>query len=193
MYRAEDEALRRHVALKVLSPALAADPDQKARFLNAARAAALVMHPHVAAIHEVGESGARVWVATELVEGPTLRSRLTGRPLLLLDTLRIGEQVAEGLAAAHERNLAHGDLRPEKVVLGPGGHVKVVGLGLGGEESGPGEEMYGRGEDLGAKEGSQAYDTRTDVYRLGVMLYEMATGRALVAEAGRTLAVSVIG
>jgi tetratricopeptide (TPR) repeat protein len=163
VYRAEDEALRRPVVLKILSPALASDPEHKARFLRAARAAALVTHPHVAAVHEVGESEGRVWVAMEKVEGPSLRSRLAGRPLPLLDTLRIGEQVAEGLAAAHEKNLAHGNLSAEKVVLGPGGQVKVVDLGLGDGDSG--------------EEGSQAYDARTDVYRLGAMLYEMATGR----------------
>jgi tetratricopeptide (TPR) repeat protein len=184
VYRAEDEALRRHVVLKILSPALASDPDHKARFLNAARAAALVAHPHVAAVHEVGESEGRVWVAAELVEGPTLRDRLAGRPLPLLDTLRIGEQVAEGLAAAHERNLAHGDLRPEKVVLLPGGQVKVVDFGLGDTEPGAGAQE-------GGKAGNQPCDSRTDVYRLGAMLYEMATGRVPVPDGERTQPVSV--
>jgi tetratricopeptide (TPR) repeat protein len=170
VYRAEDEALRRHVALEVLNPAHAADPDSKSRFLNAARAASLVTHPHVAAVHEVGESEGRVWVAMELVEGATLRSRLAGRPLPLVETLRIGEQVAEGLAAAHERGLAHGDLRPEKVVLLPGGQAKVVDLGLAGEDGGAAH--------------AGPYDTRTDVYRLGAMLYEMATGQVPHAAEG---------
>jgi tetratricopeptide (TPR) repeat protein len=170
VYRAEDEALRRHVALKVLYPALASDPEHKARFLDAARAASLVTHPHVAAVHEVGESDGRVWVAMELVEGPTLRSRLTGRPLPLLDTLRIAEQVAEGLAAAHDRNLAHGDLKAEKVVLGPGGQVKVVDLVLAAGTA----------------------DPRDDVCRLGSMLYEMATGQRPPADASATIPPSTL-
>jgi tetratricopeptide (TPR) repeat protein len=181
VYRAEDEALRRHVVLKILSPALASDPDHKARFLQAAGAAAMVTHPHVAAVHEVGESEGRVWVATELVEGPTLRSRLIGQPLPLLDMLRIGEQVAEGLAAAHEQGLAHGDLKPEKVVLGPGGQVKVLNLGLA-------DERLGVGDSESGMEAGRVYDTRTDVWRLGAMLYEMATGRPPETEAGAEVA-----
>lgn len=81
-YRAEDQALRRPVALMVLSPALASDPDHKAKFLRAARAASLVTHPHVAAVHEVGESEGRVWVAMELIEGKALRGlQALGGPL----------------------------------------------------------------------------------------------------------------
>jgi tetratricopeptide (TPR) repeat protein len=173
VYRAEDEALRRHVALEVLAPGLASDPDHKARFLAAARAAAAVTHPNLAAIHEVGESDGRVWVAMELVEGATLRTRLRGRPLPLLDVLKVGEQIAEGLAAAHEKNLAHGGLRPEKVMQLPGGQVKVVDLGLR------------------AGEGTATGDIRTDVYDLGAILYEMATGQAPGPAGAATIPVSV--
>src|SRR4029453_13142809 len=116
VYKAEDERLRRIVALKVLPPDLVADPGRRQRFLREAQAAASVAHPNIAVIHEVGEDGGVVFIAMQHVEGRTLRSLMAGSPLPVADALRAATEIAEGLAAAHQAGVIHRDLKPDNVM-----------------------------------------------------------------------------
>jgi serine/threonine protein kinase len=112
VYKAEDEKLRRPVALKVLPPDLVGDEERRLRFLREARAAAAVTHPNIATIYEVGEAEGEVFIAMEYLEGRTLRALLGGRPLPIKETLRVATQVAEGMARAHAAGVVHRDLKP---------------------------------------------------------------------------------
>lgn len=194
VYRALDERLHRAVALKVLPEDYASDPDRKRRFLREARAAAAVTHPNVATIYEVGEVEGRLFIAMEFVDGGTLRDRLTGGPQAVGTVLRIGIAAAQGLARAHAAGLVHRDLKPENIGLTLEGQVKLLDFGLAKRlplDSGtPAPNFAGLPDTTvdGAIQGTPGYmapeqsmgrpvDARTDVYALGVVLYEIATGR----------------
>jgi serine/threonine-protein kinase len=199
VYRAEDEKLRRPVALKVLPPDLVGNEERRLRFLREARAAAAVSHPNIATIHEVGEADGIVFIAMELVEGPTLRSLIGGKPLPTRQALRIAVQVTEALAKAHQAHVIHRDLKPDNVVVGADGQVKLLDFGLAKllEEERPGDdaqasrlatisgEMTREGKVLGTaaymspeQARGEPVDARSDIFSFGVTLYEMATGKA---------------
>jgi len=191
VYRAIDEQLRREVALKVLPESLAADPERRHRFLREARAAAAVTHSNIATIHEVGEADGHVFIAMELVAGVTLREHMA-RGLSLAEALRIGRDVSRGLARAHDRGIVHRDLKPENVMVTPEGDVKILDFGLaklvdapdpaGATQSAMSQTAAGR--VMGTPpymspeqaEGRTAIDARSDVFSLGIMLYEMLAG-----------------
>src|SRR5271170_2159754 len=116
VYRAEDETLRRMVALKLL-PDAAGDEEQKQRFLREARSAAAVTHPNVAVIHQVGEADGRIYIAMELVEGESLRERLKQGRLDTASARDLAVQIARGLSAAHDKGIVHRDLKPENVMI----------------------------------------------------------------------------
>jgi len=198
VYRAEDERLRRQVALKVLPPHLVADEERRLRFLREARAAAAVTHPNIAAIYETGEADGIVFIAMELVEGRTLRALLLDRPLPTRDALRIAVEIAEGLAEAHKSKVIHRDLKPDNVSIRPDGHVKILDFGLAkllepqvdAAQSGLSrlQTISGDMTREGRVFGTVAYmspeqarglptDPRSDQFSFGVTLYEMATGR----------------
>jgi tRNA A-37 threonylcarbamoyl transferase component Bud32 len=196
--RAEDVRLRRQVALKVIRPERAADPAHRERFLREARAAARLHHDHVMPVHQVGEDNGVLFLAMPLLAGQTLEDRLARQPPLTVgEQLRIGREIALGLAAAHERGLIHRDVKPSNVwlearaPLAPGGgapegegvRVKVLDFGLA---------RFAEGEDMvtpaGAVVGTPAYmapeqadgqplDGRSDLFGVGCILYLMATGR----------------
>ena len=198
VYRAEDSRLGRHVALKFLADSIAADPVALDRFTREARSAAALNHPHIATIYEIGEHDGRRFIAMELLEGHTLQQHIGGSPLPLDEVLRIGSDVAGALAAAHAKGIVHRDIKPANIVLTTAGVVKVVDFGLAkamaqgrppqgdpeetrlavpGHMTGPGAAMgtiaymspeQARGEEL---------DARSDIFSLGVVLYEMATGQ----------------
>src|SRR6185503_995451 len=130
VYLAEDTSLDRQVALKVLSPLLASDPQYVQRFRREARAASSLSHPQVCVIHEVGEAeDGCPFMAMELVEGESLESRLLRGPPPMADIVDIGLQVAEALDAAHSKGIVHRDIKPANVVVGSGSRVKVLDFG----------------------------------------------------------------
>jgi serine/threonine-protein kinase len=124
VYRAEDELLRRPVALKVLAGRLVENEEHRLRFLREARAAAAVTHPHVSTIYEIGEADGVVFIAMELVEGKTLRETMGGKALAAKQAVRLACEIAEGLGAAHASHVIHRDLKPDNIIVAKDGHAK---------------------------------------------------------------------
>jgi serine/threonine protein kinase/WD40 repeat protein len=186
VFEAEDEQLRRRVALKVMRPEVACKPTAKSRFLREARLAAALDHDHVVHIYQVGEDRGVPFLTMQFLEGMSLEMLLKrGGRLKLAQVLRIGRQIAAGLAAAHERGLIHRDVKPGNVWIEKehGGRVKLLDFGLA--------RSLDTGEPLtqsGAIVGTPAYmapeqargetvDARADLFSLGCVLYELTTGR----------------
>ena len=190
VYRARDLRLGRDVALKVLRPELAADPERLGRFEREARAASALNHPNVVSLFDVGEHEGAPYLVTELLEGETLRDRCGRGRIPLSEALSIAAQIVEGLDAAHSKGIVHRDLKPENVFLLPGGRVKVLDFGLaklleGEDGTGPGENIVvtTAGTVLGTVEymapeqmRGQAADHRADLYSLGAVIFEMLAG-----------------
>lgn len=191
VYRAHDEQLDRDVALKVLPASSFSDPSARARLLREARSAAALNHPNICTIHEVGDAEDQTYIAMELVEGQPLSARLSEGPLTADQVLRYGTQIADALAHAHERQILHRDLKSANVVLTPDGRAKVLDFGLAKRLSeGEMDEATRSQASLtqpGAIVGTLAYmapeqlrgepaDARSDIWALGIVLYEMATG-----------------
>src|SRR5438105_2059847 len=130
VYRARDSRLGREVAVKVLPEAFASRPDRQARFEREAKAVAALSHPNILAIHDYGTDGAVTYAVMELLEGETLRGRLSRGPLPWREAVEIGGAVADGLAAAHAKGIVHRDLKPENLFLTTEGRVKILDFGL---------------------------------------------------------------
>ena len=130
VYRAKDTKLAREVALKVLPPAFARDPDRLARFRREAHLLASLNHPNIAAIYGLDESAASPFLVMELVPGQTLAERVKAGAVEMEEVLKIGGQIAEALEHAHEKTIVHRDLKPANVKLTPEGKVKVLDFGL---------------------------------------------------------------
>jgi serine/threonine protein kinase len=186
VFRAEHAQLKRAVALKVMKPSLAAYPDFHRRFLREAQLAAAVDHEHVVTIYEVGEDRGMPFLAMKLLQGETLEDRLErlGGRLPANEVLRIGREIAEGLAAAHERGLIHRDIKPANIWLeADRNRVKIVDFGLA---RGTGADAHFT--QAGAVIGTPSYmapeqangeevDRRCDLFSLGAVLYRAGTGR----------------
>jgi serine/threonine protein kinase len=172
VYRALDRKLRREVALKVLHPRVAQDPDRRRRFLREGRLAAHLTHPCIATVYEVGESDGKVFIAMELVEGVGLNN-LTGRgrQYSLAEALQIMHEVVRGLAKAHEAGVIHRDLKPDNIIVGEEGIVKILDFGVA--KSLVGTPAYMSPEQAAGKE----VDARSDIFSVGVVLYEMLTAK----------------
>jgi Tol biopolymer transport system component len=188
VWRALDPALRRHVAIKVLPEEYSRDPDRLRRFTQEAQAASLLNHPHVLTIYAVGEHDQSPYLVTELLEGETLRERLTRGPLPEVKALEFGDEIVQGLAAAHHKGIVHRDLKPENIFITADGHVKILDFGLAKlAPSGPDHDAPTQTAP-GVAVGTPAYmspeqvrghdtDHRSDVFAVGAVLYEMLAGR----------------
>ncbi len=191
VYRAEDEKLRREVALKVLSPEMVSDPERLARFRREARAVAALNHPNIVTIHSVDVAEGHHFLTMELVEGETLGDRIPPHGMPLKELLDLAIPMADAVAAAHERKITHRDLKPDNVMVDGKGRVKILDFGLakrvgeaaGGEGALPSIPLTGEGLILGTVpymspeqlEG-RPVDGRSDIFSLGVILYQMAAG-----------------
>jgi eukaryotic-like serine/threonine-protein kinase len=190
VYRAHDTKLGRDVALKVLPSELASNPERKQRLLREARAAASLNHPNICTIHDVGEADGHAYIAMEVIDGEPLSKRIASGPLSIEDLVRYGTQLADALAHAHQRGVVHRDLKSANVMITPEGRVKVLDFGLAKLLSGDDpsdlttrESLSGSGAVLGTlpymapeQLRGQPVDARADIWALGVVLYEMASG-----------------
>jgi len=198
VYLAEDTKLGRKIALKILTEELTANRDRLIRFDQEAYAASALNHPNILTIYEMGDEGGRHYIATEYIDGITLRKRLGGPPMEVSEILDIAIQITGALEEAHAAGIVHRDIKPENVMIRKNGHVKVLDFGLAklidqsfGAEATDTEAITRAlvQTDAGIVMGTSQYmspeqargkgvDARTDIWSLGVMLYEMATGRA---------------
>ena len=192
VYLARDPRLERQVALKILPRALALDEDRLRRFTREAKAASALNHPNVATIHDIGEHDRVHFIVMEYVEGQTLADKAGGRPLRPPEILEIGVQIADALDAAHAKGITHRDVKPANVMLTSGGRVKVLDFGIArtAEAESPGARGAVNTDaetTVGMVIGSVPYmspeqvlgrevDYRSDLFSLGVVLYELATG-----------------
>jgi serine/threonine protein kinase/sugar lactone lactonase YvrE len=192
VYRARDVTLKRQVAVKVLPSSFSQNAERLSRFKQEARAASALNHPNIVTIHEIGEIDGCHFIVSEYVEGETLRQRLNRGRMGLDEALEVVIQVGTGLAAAHTIGVIHRDIKPENIMLRPDGYVKVLDFGLAklSARSDTDLSMAARLKtDTGVVIGTSRYmspeqarglpvDARTDVWSLGVVLYEMLAGRA---------------
>gem|GEM_PF-809081 len=198
VYLAEDARLGRRVALKLLPASFVSDDARVRRFEQEARAASALNHPNILTIHEIGDHDGLRFIATEFVEGLTLREHLRRGALRLAEVLDIGIQLAAALTAAHAARVVHRDVKPENVMVRPDGYVKILDFGLAKPTRRDAADEFASSDSLaralvsthpGMIMGTVAYmspeqargletDARTDVWSLGVVLYEMTAGRA---------------
>jgi serine/threonine protein kinase/Tol biopolymer transport system component len=190
VYKARDSRLDRLVAVKILSPDMAVSPDARERFEREARAISRLSHPHVCALFDVGRDDDTLYLVMELLEGETLKALVANGPLPMPEVLRIGRQIAEALAAAAREGITHRDLKPANVMLTRSG-VKLLDFGLAKTVASAGASDLPTAADLtvpGAWLGTAPYmapeqfhgrsvDSRSDVFALGAVLFEMATGQ----------------
>ncbi len=195
VYRARDTRLGRDVAIKVLPPAFASDPDRLRRFEQEARAASALNHPNIVVIHDVGAQEGLPYLVEELLEGESLRERLRQGALPVHNAVGIAVQITHGLAAAHEKGIVHRDLKPENVFLTRDGQVKILDFGLAkliegaqslestaemstlADQTGTGPVLGTLGYMSPEQVRGQPVDHRTDIFALGCVLHEMLSGK----------------
>jgi serine/threonine-protein kinase len=193
VYLARDSRLNRSIALKILPDGVAADPDRMKRFEQEAMAASGLNHPNIITIYEIDQAGSTSFIATEFIEGATLRERVRAQPMPVGAVLNVAVQIASALAAAHASGIVHRDVKPENVIVRSDGIVKVLDFGLAkltGDEPSRSTEATTRVHpqtESGVVMGTATYmspeqargqqvDARTDIFSIGVVLYEVLTG-----------------
>ena len=182
VYLARDETLDRPVAIKVLHREMSEQADQLARFRQEARAVAKLSHPAVVSVIDAGEDHGHPYIVFEYVEGETLKQRISRMGALdVQDALAYAIEIARGLAIAHNRQLVHRDVKPQNVLINMAGRAKVTDFGIARQLEQAGQTATGRvlgTTDYVAPEQAmgQAVDQRSDIYSLGIVLYEMLTG-----------------
>ena len=186
VYRALDSRLGREVAIKVLPASFAADPDRSRRFELEARATGMLNHPNILAVYDIGTHDGAPYLVTELLDGDMLREHI---PLPRRKTIEYARQIANGLAAAHAKGITHRDLKPENIFITNDGRVKILDFGLAKVTSAntsqtatlnattPGMAMGTAGYMSPEQVRGQAVDLRSDIFSLGVILYEMISGQ----------------
>src|SRR6266705_1207494 len=194
VYQALDTELDRTVAIKILPEALASDQQRLQRFIQEAKAASALNHPNILTIYEIGVTQNSRFIATEFIDGQTLRQRMREKPMKLSDVLDVATQIASALSAAHAAGIVHRDIKPENVMLRNDDIVKVLDFGLAKltervpPESVDTEAPTNFKTDPGTVVGTAVYmspeqargmavDARTDIFSLGIVLYEMVAGR----------------
>ncbi len=193
VYRATQSRLGRQVAIKVLSPEFASDPDRLRRFEQEARSASALNHPNIISIYDVGCEGANSYIAMEFVEGKTLRDLLAAGPIPIKKSLQIVSQIADGLAKAHTAGIVHRDIKPENVMVTRDGFVKILDFGLAKltrpDPEGSESTVAGfNSTQMGMVLGTVGYmspeqvrglktDARSDIFSLGATCYEMISGK----------------
>jgi eukaryotic-like serine/threonine-protein kinase len=193
VYRAHDARLNRDVAIKIVPASVTANPEALARFERESHAIAALSHPNILTIFDVGHSNGHPYAVMELLEGETLRARLANGPLPVRKAIDIAAQIARGLAAAHDKQIAHRDLKPDNVFLTPTGGVKILDFGLArntseqGNLTGLESPTMAPATTPGTVLGTVGYmapeqvrgepaDQRADIFALGCVLYELLTG-----------------
>ena len=181
VYKAEDTKLKRTVALKFLHPELTRDEEAKTRFVHEAQAAAALNHPHICTIYEIDEHDGQSFIAMEFIEGVSLKDRIQKGPLPIDDLLSLTIQIGEGLQKAHEKGIVHRDIKPANIMVTGDGVVKILDFGLARlgtqtkitkTDTTLGTAAYMSPEQASGKD----VDGRTDIWSVGVVLYEMVTG-----------------
>jgi eukaryotic-like serine/threonine-protein kinase len=192
VYRARDPRLGREVAIKILPASFSSDPSRLSRFEQEARAAAALNHPNILAVYDIGTHDGSPYIVSELLDGATLRERLRTGPLPVRKAIDYAQQIARGLAAAHDKGIVHRDLKPENIFITDDGRVKILDFGLAKltrpENVADGQTLTQAGSDPGTVLGTVGYmspeqvrgkpaDARSDLFSFGAVLYEMLSGK----------------
>jgi serine/threonine-protein kinase len=191
LYRARDTQLGRTVALRVVAGGIAGDPERRERFLQDARSATALSHPNIATLYEVGDDQGHLFLVCEFARGDSLKTAIAGHPVKPRRAIDLAVQIADALADAHARDIVHRDIRPDNIIVTTKGNAKVLDFGLAAWTAGDAARRQAAALAAGSSDvppGTAAYlspeqalgergDQRTDIFSLGVILFEMLTGK----------------